>query len=296
MRVDALRAEFPGAFGAATLVRRPGVAQESALWALVSGVGAALIARATAQLVVIPAYAFVFPPTQEHPAWLTPRSLWDPIAEIAAGMVLARAGGLAAVLAYVVLELLVLAASLPGRVFACSGSSLGLDTGACDYRSLVMDRWPLWIALVMGVLAGRLLASRGDGANALLRAAGAFSLVVTVVTNLGSIWFYTHFPSMGTTAITLVFAAGQIIGGLAAGALLWRSALARPILLAILLAAPALAFGVPSLRANPQPTYLPLELLFQTWSVLLIPIAAVVALFVGRYVREILEPSPIAVV
>lgn len=272
------------------LVRRPGVARESTAWALVSGVGAALVARTIAQLGVIPAYALLFPPTQEHPAWLTPAVVWNPVGEIAAGMVLARAGGPTAVLAYVVLELLVLAASLPGRLFSCSRSPLGLDARACDYLSLVTDRWPLWLALALGVLAHRLLAARGEGTNALLRAAGVFSLVVTGVTNLGSIWFYSQFPSMGTTATMLVFAAGQIIGGLAAGALLWRAALARPLLLAILIAAPALALSAPNLRSNAPPLNLPLEHLFMIWSALLTAIAAVVALFLGRYLRAILGP------
>lgn len=288
--MDALGAEFPGVRGALGLARRPAVARELPLAALVSGVGAAFVVRAIAQLAVVPTYGLLFPLTEPHPSWLTPRLLMDAPAEGAAGMVLARAGGRAAVLAYVLLELLVLAAALPARLFFCGRSPQPSDPGACSYAASVVDRWPLWLALAAGVLAHRLLATRGEGSNQLLRAAGAFSLVITVAANGWSIWLVTHFPAGGSTG-SVTYAAGQVVAGAVAGTLLWRSSLARPLLLAILLAGPTFTFGIQSLRQNPLPAHMPLELLLTSLASVIVPAAAVLALFAGRWARGFLEPT-----
>lgn len=285
--MDAFRAEFPGTASALASFRRPSIARAGLWRAFLTGIGAGFVVRAIAQLLVSMLFPILFPATSPHPTWVTPSLFWDGAGEIAAGLVLVRAGGIAPLALYVGLELLVLVSSLPGRLLFCSRA--GLPNVPCDFPSIVLARWPLWLALALGAIAFRLLSRRDGGEEPLLFAAGAFSIVITVVTTLTTAIYYLGGASLPTLTLTGVYAVGQIVAGLVAGVLLWRSALARPLLIALCLVGPAYAFAVPPLRAslaaastNTQPADYYLSL----WAGVLIPAGAAIAVFAGRELRK----------
>lgn len=288
--MDALKAEFPGATAAVVAIRRPSIASGGMWQAFLTGVGAALVVRAIAELAVVSFYGIVFPATAPHPAWLTPASIWDTAAEVAAGMVLMRAGGLAPLALYVGLELVVVLASLPGRLLFCSRAGADITNVACDYPTMIASRWPLWLALATGVALSRVLVRREGGRDELLFAAGALSLVLTLANNVSALWLYTGtVTDARTLAVTGMASVGSIAGGLLAGALLWRSTAGRVLLLALCVLGPGLAFDVPLLRANlaappsnPQPATYWLSL----WSGIFVPFAGAIAVFAGWSLRR----------
>jgi hypothetical protein len=231
-------------------------------------------------------YPVLFTAAHPRPSWVPTRP-WDGIAELAAGMVLARSGGPLAVLAYVLLELAILAANIPVRSFTCGRRPTSIPSSiACDFPGMVAERWPLWLALVLGVGLYRLLGLRTDGPNVLLRAAGAFGLVITVASTGGAVWYYTRLPIIATDVDVIVLV-GTILAGLAADALLWRTPLARPLLLGLLVVGPGLAFSVPVLRANLPAPAASSALLFQIWAPTLTAIAGAAAIIAGRAAREL---------
>lgn len=287
--MDAFRAEFPGATTALGPLGHLSIARAGLWRAFLTGIGAAFVVRAIAQLLVSMLFPIIFPATSPHPSWLTPSLLWDGAGEIAAGIVLVRAGGVSPLGLYVGLELLVLVSALPGRLLFCSRSGGSLPNVPCDFPSILLARWPLWLALALGAIAFRMLARRDEGEEQLLFAAGAFSIVITAVTTVTTAAFALAGASAPTMTITGVYAVAQIAAGLVAGTLLWRSTLARPLLMALCLIGPAYAFSVPSLRTslsvastNPQPADYYLSL----WASILIPAGAAIAMFAGRELRR----------
>lgn len=288
--MDALRAEFPGTFAALASLRRVPVSPASVWDAFLAGVGTAFVVRAIALLVAAVLYPVVFPQTVSHPLWLTPPFLAGVVAEFAAGLVLARTGGIRPLLLYVGLELLVVLAGLPGRLAFCQRSGSAFPSLSCDLSGMVIDRWPMWLALVLGALAYRALALREGGENTLLRAAGAFSLVLTVITTIATVGFSAVGSSPAPLAVDGTFAVGQIVAGLVGGVLLWRSPLAAAVLLSLCLVGPGLGAALPSLWTNlhgPVPTSLrPSEYAMLLWANVLIPLGGVVALFAGRAFRR----------
>lgn len=288
--MDALRAEFPGTFAAIASLRRIPVSRASVWDAFLAGVGAAFVVRAIALLIASVVYPVVFPATVAHPIWLTPAFLAGAAAEFAAGMVLVRTGGIVPIAMYVGLELIVVLAGLPGRLAFCARIDPSLTSVPCDLVGMVADRWPMWLALGLGALAFRALALRDGGENTLLRAAGAFSLVVTVVANLANVAFSLAGPSPSPLALDGAFAVGQIVAGLVAGVLLWRSSLAGPVLLALCLVGPGFGTALPTLWTSlrgPIPNNLtPNEYHMLVWASVLIPLGGVIALFAGRALRR----------
>lgn len=287
--MDALRAEFPGTASALAPLGRLTVARAGPWRALLTGIGAAFIVRAVAQLVVLALFPIVFPATASHPTWVRPSLFWDGAAELAAGIVLVRAGGVVSLALYAGLELLVLLAALPGQLRFCSRVGPDALSVPCDFASSVLGRWPLWLALALGAVAFRAIARRDGGEDTLLRGAGAFSLVITTVTTLVTAVYYTVGGSLPSLTITGVYALGQIVAGLVAGVVLWRSTLARPLLLALCLVGPAYAFALPTLRASLQAlpgNVQPAEYYPSLWAGVFIPAAAAVALFAGRAFRR----------
>ncbi|HEY6959685.1 MAG TPA: hypothetical protein VI814_12750 [Candidatus Limnocylindria bacterium] len=288
--MDALRAEFPGAFDALGSVPRIRVAPATMWDAFLAGVGAAFIVRAIALLAVAVLYPIAFPPTIPHPLWLTPALIAGVLAEFAAGVVLVRTGGITPLLFYVGLELFVVLAGVPGRLALCARVDPGLRNFTCDVPGMVADRWPMWLALALGAVAFRALALRDGGENTLLRAAGAFSLVITLVANVANVAFSAAGSSPAPLAVDGMFAVGQIVAGLVAGVLLWRAPLAAPVLLAICLVGPGFGSALPTFWTNLHgqvPNNLrPNEYAMLVWASLLIPLGGVVALFAGRAFRR----------
>lgn len=287
--MDALREEFPGTVAALAPLGRVSVARTGLWRAFLIGIGASFIVRAIAQLVVVVLFPLVFPATSPRPSWLSPALLWDLAGELAAGMVLVRAGGVGPLGLYVGLELLVLLAALPGRMLFCSriGTS-GVDV-ACDVPSMVLARWPLWLALALGALAFRALARRETGDDRLPLAAGAFSVVITAIITPTTAIYYLSGASLPSLTITGIYAVANIIAGLVAGAVLSRATFVRPLLIAVCLVGPAYALAVPALRVslqalskNPQPPDYYLSL----WAGVLIPAGAAIAVFAGRELRR----------
>ncbi len=287
--MDALREEFPGTVAALAPLGRMSVARAGLWRAFVTGIGASFIVRAIAQLVVVVLFPLAFPATSPHPAWLAPALLWDGAGELAAGMVLVRAGGVGPLGLYVGLELLVLLAALPGRLLSCSYVGAIALGAACDFPSMVLARWPVWLALALGAVASRALARRQTGEDRLPLAAGAFSLVITAVTTPTNAIYYLGGASLPSLTITGIYAVGNIVAGLPAGALVLRATFVRPLLIALCLVGPAYALAVPALRAslqavsrNPQPP----DYYLSHWAGVLIPAGAAIAVFAGRQLRR----------
>ena len=288
--MDALRAEFPGTFAALERVQRISIPRAGVWQAFVAGIGAAFVVRAIAQLAVTFLYPIAFPATVAHPTWVTPGLFSNGAGELAAGLVLVAAGGLRPLALYVTLELLVLVTALPSRLLFCSRAGSAFTGVPCDLPGMIADRWPLWLALALGAVAARVVASPGEGESHLFRAAGAFSLVVTIVTNVTSAAYTLTGATPSALTLDGIFAVGQILAGVAAGVLLWQPKLARAVLLAVCLVGPSFAVNLPPLRADLQgavPNNLqPSEYYLVLWAGLFIPVAAVIALFAGRAFRR----------
>ena len=288
--MDALRAEFPGTFAALASLRRIPVSRASRWDAFIVGVGASFVVRAIALLVVASLYPLVLPPTVARPVWLTQPFIAGVVAEFAAGAVLVRAGGLVPLLLYVGLELFVVLAGVPGRLAFCARVDPALVQVSCDVPGMVADRWPMWLALALGALAFRGLALRDGGENTFLRAAGAFSLVVTAFTNVANLAFSISGSSPAPLAVDGTFAVAQIAAGLVAGVLLWRSPLAGPVLLALCIVGPGFGVELPRFWTDlqgPGPSNLqPNDYRMLVWANVLIPLGGVVAVLAGREFRR----------
>jgi hypothetical protein len=220
--IAGLRAEFPGFFHALASIPGPRISRASLVWAVLAAVGAQLIVSAIVQLAVAAIYPVLFPPTSPPPFRFSIRLLWECAGAIAAGVVVLRAGGLSATLGYLVLQLLLLAAYLPVRLFNCSRTvpSLGPDPESCDYvaATLVTDRWPFWLAFALGIVFARFLPVRSGGTNELMRAAGVLSVCTAIGGALNALWIvYRPTSSMPTDLFMYLSVGAPYWIGLLAG-------------------------------------------------------------------------------
>jgi len=272
-------------------LRRVGIADEPPPWAVLSAVGAGFLVTAIVEVTLFGLYPILFPPTREFTFFIPGRTLWEGAGGIAAGAVAMRAGGPRAVLLYVALHLATVAAQLPGALYSCRFTGV-LEGRACDYLTLVAGRWPLWLAILTGVVLARGLSSRGRGVNDLLRAAGALGFTISVASVIGSLVLFLvvlpyrpEGPLFGLVGYgdiaTYVSAVGTLVGCALAGVLLARRRLAAPLLLVLCLAAPSFANGVPLWRGQAgMPAGEPFALLLVRLSWFWIPVAGVLVLFV----------------
>ncbi len=238
----------------------------------------------------------LFPPTREVTFFVPGRALWQGAGGIAGGAVATRAGGLRALVLYVGFQLATIATMLPGVVYSCARSG-PIERGPCDYASLVLGQWPLWLAIAVGALAARALAARalaarGNGSNDVLRAAGALAAAIAIALAMGSLLLFLvvlpNSPNVqllglfGLSDISIYFfAAGNLIGGVLAGLRLVRRGIAAPLLLALCLVAPSFANGVPLWRTETGlPPYEPLQVLLARFSWFWIPSLGALALFI----------------
>lgn len=289
--IEGLRAELPELARLGARLRRPSVARETTAWAFVSASGAALIAGAVVSLLVggwlFPA---VFPPTREHPSWLTSSAIATAAALIAAGAVALRAGGVAAVLVYAGYQLLRSLVALPGHLVFCERGGLTALGQPCDVASILLARWPELAALVLGAIAARsLLAVGGGRENRMLRGAGAFGLTVAILSTALGVALVGASPSgplWPAVLVILIYALAGLVGGVA----LAPASLARTVLVALLVSAPQVALVLPLLLTQIQQS-MPAEMAAAQLAQLAAPPLGAALLFVARaYLRRAAGP------
>ncbi len=276
-----MREEFPSL----ARVRRPTISREPLAWAFVSGLGAGPVVGGIVRVALLWAAPVILPPTQPHPEWLTTAGISTLAGAIAGGAVLTRAGGIAAIAVYLVYELLRLAAAVPGRLAFCAGRDTRLGfpsiTG-CDYLALVAEHWLTWVGVAIGIAVALALLRDAPGQNRLLRASGAFSLVLVVIsTPMGFLLSGPITPDQ-QNGILAISTAGNILAGVVAGVLLAGHRLAAAVLLALLVVAPGVAFGLPLAIYDPSATTGTAAIVFVRWAGVFIPLAAAAALLLSR--------------
>lgn len=275
-----MREEFPSL----ARIRRPTytIGRESLAWAFASGIGAGAVVGGIVRVALLWLGPLLLPATQPHPDWLSASGLSILATAIATGAVLMRAGGAAAIGVYVAYELARLLVALPGRLAFCANSRQPLPPPfvGCDYVALVIEHWTTWLGVVVGIAVAVLFVRASSGQNRLLRAAGAFSLVLVVVTTPVAILIPS--PTVSQSNIYLaVFTAANVLAGCVAGILLAGHRLAAAVLLAVLIVAPGMAFALPSaLRGAPAGA--DPSLAIARWSGVFVPLAAAAALFLAR--------------
>ena len=282
--IDSLRAEFPTLGGIAAL-RRPTVLREPTPWAFVSAIGGGFVVGSIVSVLMFVVYPVLFPTAESRPEWLSPWTIVRASAGVVVGAVAVRAGGVRALLLYVLYELLQTAAALPGRQLSCSRFG-GLDPavlGPCDLPGLIVSHWPAWLALVIGAATSRwLLASGPEGANRMLRAAGVFGLVLTTAgTSFGVLAIATlesRQPGIDF-AFTTAYLVAELVAGVVAGLILSRSRSAAVVLVALLVLS-GLAATLPNIRANWIPN-MPLQMAFLSYSGAFAPVVGGVGIVVG---------------
>jgi hypothetical protein len=268
--IDGLRAEFPGATGWIARLRKPTIAREPVGWAFLSAAGAGFVVGGIFGLAVLTAAPVLFSATEPRPTWLTYTFITQTAASIAVGAIALRSGGFAALALYVLYQFALILATFPGRQYTCAQFG-GQDPSrpfSCDLPGVFVDRWPMWLALAVGAIGSRWLLRAGDeGANRLLRAAGAFAVVLTVSTTMYGVLTYATLSFRASSfqfIFTAVYVAAELIAGLLAGLVLSRAPAASSVLLAVLILS-SLAFALPLAIRNGGPT-MPLEMAFIQWS------------------------------
>ena len=216
------------------------------------------------------------------------------VSSVAAGVVLLRAGGVSAIGVYVLYELVSVLGALPGRIVFCerSGGGQGLPPDlpfrGCDYTALVLEHWPTWIGLALGLLLTRsaLAAADSAGANWMLRGAGVLGLIPSAA----SIALALVAPVVGTTidaqlTYSNLFAVADVAAGVAAGAVLARTRLPLA-LLVVAVDLWSLVYTVPLALESPAPLE-PLEWQLMRWAGVYVPLLGAIALLASRaYVRR----------
>lgn len=275
-----MREEFPSL----ARITRPAISREPLAWAFVSGIGAGPIVGGIVRVVLLWAGPIVLPPTQPHPEWLTTNGLATLAGAIASGAVLTRAGGIAAIAVYIAYELLRLVAALPGRLLFCERSgnhpAPPVVTG-CDYIALVGEHSLTWVGVAVGIAIAVTLLRDAPGENRLLRASGAFSLVL-VATSLFIAVFFTPARIEQQNALLAVSTTTNLLAGVLAGVLLGSHRLAAAMLLAALIAAPSIAFALPFALHQPATAGEPVGAVLTRWAGVYIPLAAAAALLLAR--------------
>ena len=289
--LDSLRAEFPGATGAVTRLRRPIVGREPVLWAFLSAAGAGFIVGGIVGLFLATGFPAFLPPTEPRPPWLTYANLTQTSAAFAIGAVAFRTGGLRALALYLAWSLLLVIAQLPGRQLSCerSGQFAGLDPDlrpACDLFGLIAQRWPIWLALALGALGSRWLLRTGNARpSLLLRGASVYAVVVALAGmsySFLTIVTLSYRDSSTNVTLTAIYVAVQIVSGVLTGLVLQRASPAASVLVAVLMLS-SLSLTLPLAIQNQSGSpSLPLEVQFIVWSGIAAPIVAAVCVLGAR--------------
>lgn len=273
-----MREEFP----VLTRLGRPEIAVEPLWWAFLAGLGAGPVVGGIVRIAFLWLGPLLFPPTRPHPDWLTVNTIVVTVSVLAVGAVLMRAGGVVAVAVYLGYELARQLAALPGRALFCknAGANLPPTVTGCDFLALVTEHWVTWLGLLIGAAIGLLFLRTREGENGLLRAAGAFSFVLVVVSTLVGLAFLGRNDTQNP--MLALFTIANVIGGGFAGTLLARERLAAAVLLAVLIVAPGVSLALPLALQSPNTPSLLLR-----WSGVYVPGLAALALVTARgYVRK----------
>ena len=262
---------------------RPEIAVEPLWWAFVSGLGANPVVGGMVRIAFLWLAPILYPPTVQHPDWLSPNNIVVTIGALATGAVLMRAGGAVALLIYTGYEIVRVFAALPGRQLFCKNApSLPRTITGCDLFALLSERWVTFVALLIGAAIGLVWLRARGGENSFLRAAGAFSLVLVVVSTTVGLVFLGRTDQTAQNAMLALFTVTNVLGGAAAGVLLARERFAAALLLILLIVAPGLSLTLPLVA---QPTNVA-PFAFR-WSGVYVPGLAAIALLTARgYVRK----------
>ncbi len=236
-------------------------------WAFLSAAGAGFIVGGIVGLCLFVAAPVVFSPTEPRPSWLTYSVITQTAASIAVGAVAMRSGGPAALALYVLYQVVLIVAGFPARQRSCSFVNPARPQ-TCDIAGLIVDRWPMWLALAIGAAGSPwLLRARDLRANQLLRGAGVFVVGLTLATTLyGVLTIATlSFRQFSFDFIfTTVYVLGALIAGVLAGFVLRRAPAAASVLVAALILS-SLASSLPLVIRNSIPN-MPLQMAYLQWS------------------------------
>lgn len=268
-------------------------------WAFLSALGAGFIANGITQIALVDSWTLFLPPSQPHPEWLNPFAVARATQLVATGAVAWRTGGVGALVLCIGYEVALVVAQLPNRLALCERAPEQDPSLPCGFPAIAAGTWPTWVALAVGaVVSSRLLLSPVRSSNALLRAAGAFTFMVTVA---GTAWFVGQVPLFNglaaagwlvpegprglplRVAISTVFLFVELAAGLLAGSLLRRAPSAAVVLLALLLGYGA-GLGVALVRDNVDRgvPHAPLELAYLQSMSALTPAAGILGIALGR--------------
>ena len=297
---DVLRAELSGLPSLRIDTARLRIGREPLGWAFLCAVGAGFIVAGILTLALVVTSPILFPPTAPRPSWLNGGSITRFASAIAIGAIAVRTGGLGALAFYVGYELLQLLVQTSSRQLSCERNPVA---AACDLLTIIVGRWPTWLALAIGAVASRRLrAASDDHPNPLLRAAGVFSVALTVATTLaGTITIVTlarrqssapsdPFPAVMDVTSSATYVVGTLIAGMLAGLVLGRRSPAATLLIA-LLAMVSLPFAVTLARQSGVPPSIPIWLGFVTYASVIAPLLGALGLGIGRLLASTGPPS-----
>ena len=215
---DGLAREFPEAGRAVAWTRaRIGPRTESVVWAAISGIGAGFLVSDVAQAVVGLASQALESMRSPLPFNLFP--LVSIAASATAAAVALVAGGGMAVALVVAYHAVGVALRIPGLMTFCerSGGGQNLLAGGpdqCSALGFLTTLWPQLVGIGLGIALARVITSRGDGINSLLRIAGSLAIALTILSQL---WAATIAQSANALASGLTIAAGMAAAAVAAG-------------------------------------------------------------------------------
>lgn len=219
---EGLVREFPEVGRGVGWVRaRIAVWHESVMWATISGIGAGFLVIAVTQALV----GLASEASQAFRAPL-PFPLFPAVTitgSAAAAAIAFGAGGLIALGLYLAYLAVGIALTIPGVMTFCerSGGTLPLaDHDRCTAGAFVATLWPELIGIGLGVALARVVVTRGDGVNSLLRVAGALAIAQMAVTRISGATITLSTDTAGNTlAIAAVFAAAAVAAGVVAAQL-----------------------------------------------------------------------------
>lgn len=239
---EGLAAEFPFLVRAARSLRRPRVAREAPLWAMVSAFGAAWIMSAAGQAAAV---ALRLGGDRAIAPWIVGAF---GIASVALAVAVAwRAGGPRGLLLFLIVLVVrsgvSFVARLPGFLTFCERSG-----ERCSYASFLAPEAYAIAGTLLGIVAVRLLVAVEPGTNPSLSGLGAFSLASSAI---GPFLFAAGSPDVATgAALTLgVTGAAAFVAGVTVAA---RGRAARPLVaVGLLLAGAWLAYYGALIAAGP---------------------------------------------
>jgi hypothetical protein len=218
---EGLAREFPEALRAAAWTRarvrrRLVFAGEPVMWATISGIGAGFLAAAVMQALVGLTNEAIQSLRAPMPFPLFPAvTIAGTAAAVAVALAIGGPIALALNLAYVALGV---ALRIPGTITFCqrSADQLGFpDLDRCTAIGFLASLWPQFVGIGLGLVLARVMTSRGNGINSLLRVAGAFAVALFVVS---SIWGMTATAqATDLTASALTISAAIVAAAAAAG-------------------------------------------------------------------------------